>query len=64
MIHEAMNAVDLSDLVPDSSIRLTFSVAHGCGMTADNPIELAHDRLFEVRGLGLAKLYQEGRCEQ
>ena len=64
MIHEAMNAVDLSDLLPDSSIRLTFSVAHGCGMTAENPIELAHDRLFEVRGLGLAQLYQEGRCEQ
>lgn len=60
-IFARMNELDLSDVLPDDSVRLTFSVAHGCAMAGENPVESAHDRLFSVRSRGPSQLYDKGR---
>lgn len=56
-IHAAMNGLDLSGVLPDGRVRLTFSTAFACAPVDANPIDEAHERLFDVRKNGPAILY-------
>lgn len=60
-IFARLNDLDLSDVLPDATVRLTFSVAHGCAKSADDPVGMAHDRLFDIRACGPSQLYEKGR---
>lgn len=57
-IHRQMNTIDLTGVLPDDRVGLTFGVAFACADGVRDPVELAHERLFEVRTAGPAQLYR------